>query len=246
MIFHNLHTYHRGNTNNFFGLEFDWNITKHLTFHSQVLIDQLQIHTEAGTTVPNAYGVLANLKYSLPCGPGHLTLYGEYVYTNPALYLKPDDGSDTHYRYDLIVGNRMWEDSMSSYLGYVHGPNTVLGLVGVNYLTASTVAEMRIQFKATGDTGLYRDDECPTGDGALGSISPWCNDPTKVPEYMLQVMIEAKTELRGELVSVHAGAAYQHYWNYENLHSRLMDNLELKFGIGINVGSLIRSDDRTQ
>ena len=98
--------------NNIMSIEAEWNIIKGLTASVQLAIDQFQMPWEDKSSLPMAYGVLGNLKYTRNLGKGTLRTWFEAVYTNPYLYLngkRYNDGSETYidYNLDYIVGYNM-------------------------------------------------------------------------------------------------------------------------------------------
>ena len=142
--------------NNIMSIEAEWNIIKGLTASVQLAIDQFQMPWEDQTSLPMAYGVLGNLKYTRNLGKGTLRTWFEAVYTNPYLYLngkryKNKDGSETYidYNLDYIVGYNMQYMDDFGYSGYVYGPDSIVFSLGASY------ADAEEKFEAGGSL-LYR------------------------------------------------------------------------------------------
>ena len=97
--------------NNIMSIEVEWALTEGLTFSSQLAMDQLQTPIEDSTSLPSAFGLLANLKYSTNTDNGTVTGWLETVYTNPYLYLNGKYKAGTiapeSFNLDYIVGYNM-------------------------------------------------------------------------------------------------------------------------------------------
>ena len=158
---HNYYNYTNGiektdfdEANNIMSIEAEWNIIKGLTASVQLAIDQFQMPWEDQTSLPMAYGVLGNLKYTRNLGKGTLRTWFEAVYTNPYLYLngkRYNDGLETYidYNLDYIVGYNMQYMDDFGYSGYVYGPDSIVFSLGASY------ADAQEKFEAGGSL-LYR------------------------------------------------------------------------------------------
>ena len=141
--------------NNIMSIEAEWNIIKGLTAAVQVAIDQFQMPWEDQTSLPMAYGILGNLKYTHNLEKGILRTWFEAVYTNPYLYLNgkryKDETGNTYidYNLDYIVGYNMQYMDDFGYSGYVYGPDSVVLSLGASYSDAEE------KFEAGGNI-LYR------------------------------------------------------------------------------------------
>lgn len=234
MIIHNLNTFYLGSANNFFGFEIDWAICPTLSAHVEGIFDQIQLKTEIGATAPNANGFLANLRGSLEVSGLLLSWHLEGAYTSPGLYLKEDrpDLGYLHYQTDLIVGNKLWDHSDVSYIGYMYGPNSVAaqaGLQASDYLKGLE-AHLLALFKAHGDTGLGQDDLLPTASDIGGHLSPWCKDDAKKPEYLLQFSLGGSKGFKDGALTLYGEIVLQNYWNYKNISSVLSFNSQIMLG----------------
>ena len=139
--------------NNIMSIEVEWALTEGLTFSSQLAMDQLQTPIEDSTSLPSAFGLLANLKYSTNTDNGTVTGWLETVYTNPYLYLngKYKDGTiaPESFNLDYIVGYNMQYMDDFGYSGYIYGPDTIVFSLGCHY------KDREDRFELGGDI-LYR------------------------------------------------------------------------------------------
>ena len=140
--------------NNIMSIEVEWALTEGLTFSSQLAMDQLQTPIEDSTSLPSAFGLLANLKYSTNTESGTITGWVETVYTNPYLYLNgkyDKDGIITpqSFNLDYIVGYNMQYMDDFGYSGYIYGPDTIVFSLGCHY------KDREDRFELGGDI-LYR------------------------------------------------------------------------------------------
>lgn len=139
--------------NNIMSIEVEWALTEGLTFSSQLAMDQLQTPIEDSTSLPSAFGLIANLKYSTNTDNGTVTGWFETVYTNPYLYLngKYKDGTiaPQSFNLDYIVGYNMQYMDDFGYSGYIYGPDTIVFSLGCHY------KDREDRFELGGDI-LYR------------------------------------------------------------------------------------------
>ena len=144
--------------NNIMSFELEWNITKGLKATAQIAIDQFQMFWEDKTSIPAAYGILTNLKYTANLGDGNLTSWFEFVYTNPYLYLngKRDSNDNIDYNLDYIVGYRMHYMDDVGFSGYVYGPDSIVFSIGASYIDSDDKFEIggNILYRIHGSKGL--------------------------------------------------------------------------------------------
>lgn len=237
MILHNQNSYAYGEANNFFGFELDWTMTRSLSSHFEVIFDQIQMKTENDVDKPNAYGFLANVEGSIAIGRVLLDWHVEGAYTSPALYLKSSNDRSVYKNYmvDLIAGNTLWDHSDVSYLGYGYGPNSVVAQAGVQLSDplGSQKIGMTVLFKGTGDTGLYRDEMCPTVGQINSRLSPCCITETNQPEYLLQVRMAGSKAFFDGIVTCYGDVACQNYWNFKNSPGATNFNVQISLGVKI-------------
>ena len=140
--------------NNIMSIEFEWAVAEGLSLTSQIALDQMQMPWENVTSLPLAFGALANLKYSTNTESGTVTGWFETVYTNPYLYLNgkyDKDGIITpqSFNLDYIVGYNMQYMDDFGYSGYIYGPDTIVFSLGCHY------KDREDRFELGGDI-LYR------------------------------------------------------------------------------------------
>ena len=104
---HNYFNYHEDTileANNMISVDSSIALAKGLRLYVQFTMDQIQLSGETKSynrkylyVDPNAFAGLINLSYSREIQKGILTLFGEAVYTSPAMYLNQkfydDDGN---------------------------------------------------------------------------------------------------------------------------------------------------------
>ena len=130
-------------SNNIMSLELEYIPVKGLLLTGQYVMDQAQAINEKDTSVPNAWGLLLNARYTLPLNRSTLELYSEFVYTNPYLYLNYKEGNKEsiqsssddvrNYNYDHVLGYYISNNSEVSYTGYVWGPDCIALDLGFSY-----------------------------------------------------------------------------------------------------------------
>ena len=145
--------------NNIMSFELEWNITKGLKATAQIAIDQFQMFWEDKTSIPAAYGILTNLKYTANLGDGNLTSWFEFVYTNPYLYLnvkRDSNDNNIDYNLDYIVGYRMHYMDDVGFSGYVYGPDSIVFSIGASYIDSDDKFEIggNILYRIHGSKGL--------------------------------------------------------------------------------------------
>lgn len=241
ILMHNLLTYRNGNENNIFGFEADWTFDFGLGLHAQAVFDQIQLKGETEDK-PNAFGLLANAKYTAKLGNGNITCFAEGVYTNPWLYLKAekddyasDEQKTEYYKYDMYVGNyfgTLWHSGDdngnvnsyqdSNYLGYKYGPNTILADVGAVFRLPNNTASADIMIKVSG----YKYEKALSGKHHTPCV------PTgKKSEVLFQVRAQDTVGLFNGGLSLTGIAAYQHYSNYKNVKSDTHNDLQTMVSI---------------
>ena len=144
--------------NNLMGITLEASLYKGLSLSLQFALDQFQLHFEDKTSVPSAYGVLANLKYTKSIGNGTLNTWAEGVYTNPYIYLNgkknPDNGL-YDFNLDYVVGYHMQYVADIGYSGYQYGPDALVFSLGGEYISNDNWNfGGNILYKAQGNKGF--------------------------------------------------------------------------------------------
>ena len=121
--------------NNLMGFTLEATPIRGLSLSVQFALDQFQTFFEDKTSVPSAYAVLANIKYTTTMGNGTFNTWIEGVYTNPYIYLngKLDDKGNYDYNLDYIVGYHVQYVSDIGYSGYQFGPDSLVLSLGCTY-----------------------------------------------------------------------------------------------------------------
>lgn len=231
--------------NNFTGFELEVPFYPGWSFTAQGVLDQVQTSDEKnnddGSIFPNAWGALANVTGTWAIDKGILSTYIEGVYTSPYLYLnkkgttaegeiwKPD------WNYDLIVGYDIAGGPELSYTGYIHGPDSVVGAIGISYAVPQkwSVAT-QILYKAHGRQGIdWRGDdsqkqELQPGVDHMNDISP-----TGIVEHTLQTTINGKIQL-GPGIFFDGTCGIIKRWNNHNVKGDDWFDLQLAVGCSIN------------
>ncbi len=255
MILHNNMTYDNGNANNYFGLEFDVVPYKGVEVHIEAMFDQIQLKGEPqgdgdSQLSPNAYGVLANVTYSMVHRHGILELYLEGAYVSPAMYLREDKGHNkfdaagkyNHHGIDLIVGSSMGTDSANySYLGYRYGCDTIATGLGASWFNLSGLEfGLDALFTAHGSQGIdYRGDGSQvshilTGKEHYNDAAPTSNaEKGLVPEYRLNLAASAKAPVCTGL-EVSTALAFVNAWNHFNKQGASFTDVQLSIAFKIN------------
>lgn len=144
--------------NNMMGFNLDIAITKGLSLSAQFALDQFQTYFENKESVPSAYAVLCNLKYSTELFGGILSTWAEGVYTNPYVYLNGKIDSDgwMDFNLDYVVGYHVQYVSDFGYSGYQFGPDTIVFSLGSEYFAKSNwKIGLNLLYRAQGRKGFY-------------------------------------------------------------------------------------------
>ena len=173
---------------NAFQFELEVRLAPGVHAYSQLFLDQLQTQGEIDhlggkdDMPPPAYGALAGITYALPWRSGYITGYLEGVYTSPFLYLPGGTGDDYNLAY--IRANRIRSGSGLGFIGYRHGPDSVIAGAQIGYEEYRRFALFgSILFGLQGEKGLYihgKDQQMESGSDVFGLTSP-----TGIPEYLL-------------------------------------------------------------
>lgn len=219
---------------------------KGLTLGAQFTVDQFQMYFEKAT-IPNAWGVLGNIKYSTPVKEkGHLDTWIEIVYTNPYLYLNgkyDDNGRD--YNLDYITGYRTSLIPEFGYSGYVYGPDTILFAAGSEYSDNNNWdIGLKVLYRVQGNNRLgtaSADDILIDMSGSFIKDSDdfYASTPTtgwNKAEHLLQPVIYGSYKWNYYNLELYAAMAFSTYFNY-NFESQISFLPQATIGIkwtGIN------------
>ncbi len=214
--------------NNLLGLYLEIIPISGLALNLEFVLDQMQVITENPENIPNAWGFLANAKYSFD-GPndGMFDLWGEFVYTNPYLYLngKREENGAIDYNLDYIVGYRSSGVADYGYSGYQFGPDTILLGVGSEYNSSDYVWSIGFKtvYRISGQKRLGNSDGNTIDMGNsiieddssifMNAITPtggWGN-----AEHLLQPVIYSSYTWDYYNLEVYVSTAFSTYFNYD-------------------------------
>ena len=233
---HNYYNYDNSTTkrsfdeaNNILSLSGEWAISRGLSLYGEIAIDQFQLPWEDSTTVPPAYGVLLNLKYSLQLGDGVLDSWIEGVYTNPFLYLNQKTSEDgVHdFNLDYVVGYEMSTLADYGYSGYQYGPDSFVLSIGSTYYSddGSWMAGGSFMYKLRGlkhlshsYNGLY-DTAIDMGDAVIGDDFAGVGTPSggiRSAEHLIQLKAYGNYLIPDTGIKVYGLAGFNVYFNYCN------------------------------
>lgn len=206
---------------------------KGLSIGAQFALDQAQTYFEDKTSVPSAWGVLANIKYTTSIKEhGNLDSWFEFVYTNPYIYLngKIDPNTKLYdYNLDYIIGYRAHYVPEFGYSGYQYGPDTILFAFGSEYISNSNwtlgfKTIYRIQgLKRLGNKydsnseSIYIDMSNSTIEN---DSSIYINNSTPTggwnsAEHFLQPVVYGSYSFDYYNLKIYASIAFNTYFNYE-------------------------------
>lgn len=268
MIMHNYFNYHEDTileANNMISVDSSIALAKGLRLYVQFTMDQIQLSGETKSynrkylyVDPNAFAGLINLSYSREIQKGILTLFGEAVYTSPAMYLNQKfydgDGNVTQYKgelndtrtdyissyapcwsQDFLLGYNRTEsnnyDADMAFSGYIYGPDAIVFALGGEYYIPDKIdLRARVFYMAHGEKGRGSDDNNYNFSGLDSKETINTLSPTGIVEKTFAVSAECDWTL-SEFVSLYCGAAYSYRWNYRNQEGINLGNLQTAFGV---------------
>lgn len=271
MIMHNYFNYHEDTileANNMISVDTSIALAKGLRLYVQLCMDQIQLSGETKSYTkkylyvdPNAFAGLINLSYSKDINDSILTLFGEAVYTSPAMYLNQkyydDNGNVTQYKgkknesgteyisayepcwsQDFLLGYNRTEsnhyDADMAFSGYIYGPDAiVLALGGEYYIPKKLNITSRVLYMAHGEKGRGTSINNYNFSGLDSKETINTLSPTGVVEHTFAFSAECDWTL-SEFVSLYGGAAYSYRWNYRNEKGRNVGNLQTAFGVKLS------------
>lgn len=200
---------------------------KGLSLNLQFAVDQFQLFYENSNSIPSAWGLLANAKYSMELSQkGVLDLYFEFVYTNPYLYLNGKREADKlDYNLDYIVGYYSNRVSDYGYSGYQFGPDNIVFALGTEY--DSRNYDWRVGAKAiyriSGQKRLGNSDgnTIDMGNSVIeDDSSVFMNTVTPTggfsnAEHLLQPVIYGSYTWDYYNLEVYVSSAFSTYFNYD-------------------------------
>ena len=265
MVMHSYFNYHEDTVleaNNIISLDLSFAIAKGLRLYFQFSMDQIQFSGEAkgyandySYVDPNAYAALLNISWSKDIEDGILTLFGEAVYTSPAMYLNQkyyDDGNVTQYKgkmengqytssfvpcwsQDFLLGYNRTEsygyNADMAFSGYIYGPDAIVfALGGEYYIPEKLKISSSLFYMMHGEKGrgFIIENYNFSGLDTLETINVM--SPTGVVEHTLVAKVEGDYIIN-DYVSIYGGAAFSSFWNYRNVEGKDFTNLQTALGV---------------
>ena len=203
----------RDEVNNVMGFEFEYAFYPGFMATAQVLIDQFRLPVEKDSTVPSAFGLLANVRYITPLWEGYLDSYFEAAYTSPYLYLnyKSWNGDDM-YMLDHIVGYSFGSSCPAeiSYSGYQYGPDAIVIAAGSEFsMYGDWSASADLMYMAHGEYGKESWRKMNNRDDANATA------PSGIVEHTFLIKLGGSYSILDNL-KVTAGLYTSFKWNYHN------------------------------
>ncbi len=203
----------RDEVNNVMGFELEYAFYPGFLTTAQILIDQFRLPVEKSSTVPSAFGVLANMKYITQLGDGYIDSYIEVAYTSPYLYLNYKTWNDDDmYMLDHIVGYNFGGGSPAeiSYSGYQYGPNAIVIAAGSEFsVYENWSASADVLYMAHGEYGKENWREMNNRDGEDPTT------PSGIVEHTFLIKLGGSYSILDNL-KVTAGLYTSFKWNYHN------------------------------
>ena len=265
MVMHSYFNYHEDTVleaNNIISLDLSFAIARGLRLYFQFSMDQIQFSSEAKGYAndylyvdPNAYAALLNISWSKDIEDGILTLFGEAVYTSPAMYLNQkyyDDENVTQYKgqiengqytssfvpcwsQDFLLGYNRTEsygyNADMAFSGYIYGPDAIVfALGGEYYIPEKLKISSSLFYMMHGEKGRGSDINNYNFSGldTLETINVM--SPTGVVEHTLVAKVEGDYIIN-DYVSIYGGAAFCSFWNYHNVEGKDFTNLQTALGV---------------
>ena len=266
MVMHSYFNYHEDTVleaNNIISLDLSFAIAKGLRLYFQFSMDQIQFSSEAKGYAndylyvdPNAYAALLNISWSKDIEDGILTLFGEAVYTSPAMYLNQkyydSEGNVTQYKgkiengqytssfepcwsQDFFLGYNRTEsygyNADMAFSGYIYGPDAIVfALGGEYYIPEKLKISSSLFYMMHGEKGRGSDINNYNFSGldTLETINVM--SPTGVVEHTLVAKVEGDYIIN-DYVSIYGGAAFSSFWNYHNVEGKDFTNLQTALGV---------------
>ena len=265
MVMHSYFNYHEDTVleaNNIISIDLSFAIARGLRLYFQFSMDQIQFSGEAKGYAndylyvdPNAYAALLNISWSKDIKDGILTLFGEAVYTSPAMYLNQkyyDDENVTQYKgkiengqytssfepcwsQDFLLGYNRTEsygyNADMAFSGYIYGPDAIVfALGGEYYIPEKLKISSSLFYMVHGEKGRGFSIENYNFSGldTLETINVM--SPTGVVEHTLVAKVEGDYIIN-DYVSIYGGAAFSSFWNYRNVEGKDFTNLQTALGV---------------
>jgi hypothetical protein len=169
-----------------FAVDVEWAILPSLAVYGQFVMNEFSTSYELrrwpDTQAPNALGYLAGIQKTFNIDPWGVSVYGEFVYTDPFLYVLSSP-------YCSYIWMRRLSDISSkshryAWIGYPEGRDRIVGAAGTVFFTGDLSFSLDVSWISRGSRSL-------SWDWVKG---PGYNDqrtPSGSPEYQLEAIIGA-------------------------------------------------------
>lgn len=222
--------------NNLMNFSLEINPAKGLMISAQFALDQFQTYFEDQTSMPAAWGVLANIKYTHQVKSGWLNFWAEGVYTNPYLYLNRKVDKNNINKVDLnldyVVGYHTQYVAELGFSGYLYGPDSIVFALGYEYVPESNnwSAGLNFMYKIQGKKRLnysVSDIHNTVWDesAVVIEVSPDIYMNAKTPtggienaEHLIKIAAFGDYTFDNLNLTLYAAACVNTYFNYNNDH----------------------------
>ena len=236
--------------NNIMGFELEFVPWYGITVGAQFVLDQAQMYFEDATSIPSAYGFLANVKFSKKVMGGTVNTWFEGAYTNPYLYLngKRNDGGAIDYNLDYVVGYHVQYLDSYGYSGYIYGPDSIVFSLGGEYLSQDLTwrAGINLQYQVSGEKGLkhsYKSNQITTIDMShsiieddpdifMNAVTPtggWAD-----AEHLLKIALFGNYEFSEYNLDLFAALGINSYFNFNHETGNTQVLPQFSFGVKWN------------
>lgn len=221
--------------NNIMGFELEYVLKPGLFVSGQIVIDQFQLVVETGSSVPNAFGLLANITKYVEKENYLVENKAEVLFTNPYLYLntKKDSNGNYHWGYDWIVGYAYDGTETVDYSGHPFGPGTIaLNLRRTYLFDKGSQFAANILFKVHGNKGIDYGygKQNQHNQGSDNNISSSALLPTGYVEKTIRFDLAYSHPINEHLSARIQGASISQ-WNYHNEKGKFKQSLQGAFGV---------------
>lgn len=186
-------------SNNMLTAELSWAFRPGWKASAQFALDQLQLGYESTERIPDALAFLANIEnVTRITETSILHTYIEGAYTMPYFYLnyKTDSAGNINYNYDYILGYGLSGGSDIQYSGYPYGPDSIVILVGTEYIKNKWKIGTDLLWWIHGEHGLYTDHTTLKDYDGKSNTTPLSANP----QHFIQIKLKGNLEPVNNLV----------------------------------------------
>ena len=219
MIYHQYFMPDRSNS--FLTVELIASLCPGFSLYGQFAMDDVKFLGES-ETIPDAFGWQLGFNYSWVTSSSTWLLWGEYVHTDPYLYLR--DGID------YIAFSKSGGTYIENYLGYPLGGDAQVYALGIMWDTIDTLNIFTsLQLSTKGEVSF---------DSAYPPLEPLATTPTGIPETTLRITTGGTyykpAPLWGSIdsyFSIHGNISYIMIDNFQHISDQLAHDLQCSFAV---------------